>query len=78
SILVTHPVSAIRFVSEPSPKFVFASTVAHLGLILRQSKYIDNTDIPSLAARMEHTFQGNLESPVVQELMTLIESASGL
>ena len=59
--------------SAPSLKFIFASTVAHLGLTLRRSAYLPERDLATVGARLE--VFGDAEIPALDELRTLIEAA---
>lgn len=77
STLFTHPVSSFHDVLNPSAKFVFASTVAQLGLVLRQSQYLDDKDISSLDNRILEAFS-DPEADAIAELLALIEKAEGL
>ncbi|MCP4601519.1 MAG: DUF3520 domain-containing protein [Proteobacteria bacterium] len=77
SELLTHPIANIHLADEPSKKFIFASTVAQLGLVLRQSTYIDNSNISSLDDRILDAF-GDRDTPAVDEILMMIEKANQL
>jgi hypothetical protein len=64
-------------VDAPSPKFIFAAAVAQLGLVLRESAYIEDNDISSLDDRVENAF-ADPTSPAVAELLAMIEKAAAL
>lgn len=75
STLVTHPIDNFYELKSPSLKFVFASTLAQLGLVLRGSIYIDDRDISELDDRILDAFS-DPEDEAVAELLNLLEMAS--
>jgi Ca-activated chloride channel family protein len=75
SALVTHPISTFHDCEISSPKFVFASAVAHLGLILRQSVYIEETRISAISNRLLDSFL-DITVPAISELLTLVDLAA--
>ena len=60
----------------PSLKFSFASTVAHLGLVLRQSAYLPSLELDGVDAHL-NVF-GDADLPALDEIRALIESARQL
>ncbi|MCP4676611.1 MAG: VWA domain-containing protein [Deltaproteobacteria bacterium] len=77
SELLTHPISTFHNVNKPSSKFVFASTIAQLGLVLRESAYIENTSISSLRGNILDAFHDSSVAAVA-ELISLIDKADEL
>ncbi len=74
STLVTHPIDNFHELKSPSLKFVFASTLAQLGLVLRESAYIDDRDISELDDRILDAF-ADPDAAAVSELLDLLELA---
>jgi Ca-activated chloride channel family protein len=74
SMLVTHPIENFHELKSPSLKFVFASTVAQLGLVLRESAYIEDRDISELDERILDVFS-RPDDEAVAELLDLLELA---
>lgn len=77
STLFTHPVNSLHIGDSASLKFVFASAVAHLGLILRESAYIENQE----AAAIDDYLMRNFSDPdlaVISELRAMIDKATKL
>jgi len=77
STLVTHPIGSLHEGETPSPKFVFASIIVQLGLVLRESVYIDDRDISELDDRLRDTFV-HTTSPAIAELLGLLGHAEAV
>ena len=75
SELFVTPISN-RLNPVPSPKFTFASSVAHFGLILRRSTYVPNPNIEQVIEHLS-AFEGQ-EFPALEELRRLIRDAESL
>ena len=60
----------------PSLKFSFASTVAHLGLVLRQSAYLPSHELDDVDAHL--SVFGDADLPALDEIRALIDAARQL
>ena len=74
---MTHPINRKRQLAAPTEKFLFAATAAHLGLVLRESIYLDDFDVTSMYHRFDKAFDDS-DNPAVDELKTLIRKANAI